>query len=242
MDLIEYKSKEEIFKLIEEVDKLKSLNNFNKIIISNEEDLKKYRSIYSIGFKNVNLSLLEHDSVWSFLHKTQNLIDLQDFLLTYDHHKLINKAKISVKDKDTKKIENYFEKFYLQREKKYKEIFRGNLEDNDLIFLETEEYTLDYKVTSNDKSLGKDYTKFPVLFEKLSTYLKSHFLNFLDIHTVGKFSMCSKSLNNFVNKTYNIEKLAKFYCLMIYKNHNLYKNDEKQLKLYKNYFEMYKNR
>lgn len=239
--MIENKTKEEIFKLIEEVDKLKSLTSLNKIIIP-YEDVKKFKSVYLIGYKNVNLSLLEHDYVWNFIHKTQNLIDLQDFLLTYDHHKLINNAKISVKDKDSKKIENYFEKFYLQREKKYKEIFRGNLEDNDLIFLEFDENTLDYKSYQKEKVSTKDYSKFPVLFDNLSTHLKSHFLNFLDINTVGRFSMANKKLYNFVNKTYNIEKLAKFYCLMIYKNHNLYKNDEKGLKLYKNYFEMYKKR
>ena len=241
--MIEIKSKEDIFKLIEEADKLKPLTIINKSSDGDEVE-KKYRSIYLIGYKNINLSLLDSEIAWNFLNKTQNIIDLQDFLLTYDHQKLINKAKKTVKDKDCKKIETFFEKFYKERERKYREIFKGNLEDNDLIFLETEEYALDYKLPPKlEISIkAQDYWRFPKLFEKLNNNLKSHLMNFLDLQTVGKFSMCNKAIHQFVTTKYNFEKLAKFYCLMIFKNTNLYINVEKELKLYKNYFEMYKKR
>jgi hypothetical protein len=241
--MIENKAKEDIFKLVEEADKLKPVKKSPQQLEFYEIP-KKYKSVFEIGFNRLNLSLLEHESVWNFIHKTNNLIDLQDFLLTYDHHKLISKAKKNVKDKDSKKIVDYFEKFYKERERKYREIFKGNLEDNDIIFLETEEYIKEYKHPNKHATTVKnlDFHKFPKLFELLTSNLKSHMLNFLDIQSVGKFSMINKQIYHFVAKKYNYEKLAKFYCLMIFKGHNLYKHDEKKLKLYKNYFDMFKKR
>ncbi len=244
LELIENKSKEEIFNLIEEADKLKLPTT--PAFVQNEpyEITKKYKIIYQIRYKSLNLSLLDNENVWNFLHKTQNIIDLQDFLLTYDHHKLINKAKKTVKDKDSKKLMDYFEKFYKERERKYREIFKGNLEENDLIFLESEEHIKEYRHPNKHTETGKttDFLKFHKLFEGLNTHLKSHIVNFLDLQSVGKFSMCSKQIYNFIKKAFNPEKLAKFYCLLIFKHTNVYTNDEKELKFYKNYFEMYKNR
>lgn len=239
--MIENKQKEDIFKLIEAADSLK-IETRSKSSQNVAEPEKRYKSVYQVSFKSLNLSLLDNDHVWHFLHKTQNIIDLQDILLTYDHHKLINKAKSNVKDRDSKKIVDYFEKYYKERERKYREIFKGNLEDNDLIFLETEEYIKEYKIPSKPVQKSADYSKFPKLFELLTSGLKSHLLNFLDIQSVAHFSMCSSELYNFVKKKYSYEKLAKFYCLMLFKNNNIYQNDEKALKVYRNYFEMYKLR
>ena len=75
LEMIEIKSKEDIFKLIEEADKLKPLTIINKSSDGDEVE-KKYRSIYLIGYKNINLSLLDSEIAWNFLNKTQNIIPL----------------------------------------------------------------------------------------------------------------------------------------------------------------------
>ena len=239
--MIESKSKDEIFKLIEENEKN---SNFINNTSFNKDVGKKYKSVYLIDYKNINLSSLDSDLAWNFLYKTQNIIDLQDVLITYNQHKLINNVFKKVKDKDCKKMVDYFEKFEKERERKYKEIFKGNLEDNDLIYLQTEEYVLDYKLPVKIDLSQKinDYSNFSELFEKLNSDLKSYIMNFLDIQSVGKFSICNKSFYQFISKKYNYEKLAKFYCLLIFKNTNIYVNEEKDLKIYRNYFEMFRKR
>ncbi len=185
---------------------------------------------------------------WNFVNRNVQLIDMKDLINNYDDHKLISKAKKFVKDKDLNKIDDYFKKYYDMREQKMREIFQANLEDNDIKYLHDDEmindqFNKNLKKKSLEINLKGDIKSFYSKFKSCSTYLKISILDFCDIFSVGKFGLVNKYLSQFVYDYYHFEKISKNYCIAVFKNSNLYINQQdKILKEYKNYFKMLKQR
>ena len=138
---LEKYSKEELIKIIEDANL-----NFLKKSKSYEIDPKSLNLISDFKLKKEKLSIgsrhlvyindekIQTEFVWNFINSYVNIIDLKDMINSFDHYKVIQKAKSSVKDKDNYKLNEYFEKYAESRERKFKELFKRNLEDNDLQF------------------------------------------------------------------------------------------------------------
>jgi hypothetical protein len=254
--LLENYSKEEIMKQIEESD-LRSLKKSKSADWSVQNIPLVKREVYIIDFKkSKNEALGENERPWAFISPNVNLIDLKDLLNNFDHYKLIKKAKTIVKDKDNSKLNEFFDKYTDSREKKYRDIFRMNLEDNDLNFLEGDRYMEQEKNKKMKKILSmnmteklqKDVFNFPTHFINCNSLIKNSILEFLDIYSIGKFGLVNKNFYKYIFKDgkFNFEKIAKNYALAIFKNspnqNPIYLNDQEKLKIYKNYFSMLKNR
>jgi hypothetical protein len=189
-------------------------NNYNKMHLSEDKES-------TIKENMLNVKEIGFQKAWNFLNASVNLIDLKDLLNAYDHHKLINKAKTIVKDKDNKKLNDYFEKYQESREKKFREVFRANFEDNDLKFLEGDklaEQEMQRKLKKNlmnnitEGLLKSDLSKFSNLFHAQNhDLIRSNILHFLDIFSLGKLSMVNKSYREYVIKKFPLELTAKNY-------------------------------
>jgi hypothetical protein len=259
INFIENYNKEEIMKQIEEYDIKCTISKPNKgkeimtlttppLILPKKEVLqiiiKKFPS------PNSEDQHLCHEQCWSFISNNVNVIDMQDFLHSYDHHKLINKAKTIIKDKDTYKLNEYFEKFYENREKKFKELFRANLEDNDIKFIDGDEKFMDYVIKKNKKTFMNNISenliknpnslmKFSKFYDNIGDFAKEQIYEYLDIFSLGKFGLTDKKMFHHIFKKYGLEKIAKNYCLSIFRNTGTYLNDQDKLKdSYKNYMSM----
>jgi hypothetical protein len=245
INLLESYSQETIMKMIEEYNIKQTVKrNHNQYAIATNVKISKKENFYVQMTKN-NPNDLTKEQVWDFISKNVNVVDMRELLNSYDHMKLINKAKKETKGADSKKFSEYFEKFYENREKKYTELFKACLEDNDIQFLiNTQEYENHFKNKKKKENFGKiDPAAFYGLFTSSSEYVKSNVLDFLDIFTVGRLGLVNKILNNYVYKRYDLENVAKKYCVSIFKNTNIYVNDKSTINtLYKNYFSMIKNR
>lgn len=262
--LIENNTKDEIFKMIEDSD-LKSFNlkktksnqdvNNSQINVNSQlnNQIQNRKEINRLGIKR-NYFEEEEDpytiqiKVWSFIKPSVNLVDLKDLLRAYDHIKLISRARKECKDRDNYKINEYFEKFYESREKKLKEIFKANLEDNDIDFIGGDEKFKEYelkrqkrKIMMNltDNLLKSDLSKFYPLFLNSNQFVKTNILEYLDIFSIGKLGLVTKPLYSFIFNKFNLDRIAKKYCLSIFKNTNLYINEQSMLKdKYKSYMSM----
>jgi hypothetical protein len=245
ISLLENYSQETIMKMIEDYD-IKQTIRKNQNLYSIATNVKSpLKDNYYIQMTKIKPSELTKEQVWEFISKNVNIVDLRDLLTSYDHMKLINKAKKEIKDKDSKKFTEYFEKFYENREKKYTDLFKACLEDNDLQFLgNTYEYEQYFKNKKKKDNLGKiDPIQFYDCFRNSSDYVRTNICDFLDIFSVGKFGMVNKYLNNFVNTKYDLESVAKKYCAGVFKNTNIYVNDKQRIKsLYKSYLSMFAKR
>jgi hypothetical protein len=245
ISLLETYSQETIMKMIEDFNIKQTIkNNQNKYAIATNVKIQKKENFY-IQMTKVNPADLSNEQVWDFISKNVNIVDLRDLLHNYDHMKLINKAKKEVKDKDSRKFSEYFEKFYENREKKYTELFKACLEDNDMMFLtNTNDYGQYFKQKKKKDNFGKiDPNMFMDLFTGSSEYVKSNILDFLDIFSVGKLGLVNKYLSRFVFKKYDLESVAKKYSVGIFKNTNIYVNDKDRINsLYKSYLSMFSKR
>lgn len=185
---------------------------------------------------------------WSFVSRNTQLIDMKDLINNYDDHKLISKAKKFVKDRDMNKLDEYFRKYYESREQKMRQIFQSNLEDNDIKYLHDDELINDQIAKNMKKKYDENCFKgnikdFYNKFKSSSTFIKIQILDYCDIFSVGKLGLVNRELSEFIYKHYHFEKISKNYCLAIFRNSNLYINQQdKILKEYKNYFTMLKNR
>lgn len=253
MNLVESFAKEEIMRMIEEYD-LKIVNQRNlssKINIeqSHQQQQKKRKNeVVKIGLYNQNQSIFTSDEAWNFLHSNVNIIDMKDLLHTYDQYKLISNAKSKIKDKDNYKLNEYFEKFDRDRERKFHEVFKANLEDNDIKYMEIDDTykTYDPKKTKKNQMELQDessHLNFYNSFFSSPDVVKSTILQFCDIFSIGKLGLVDKKLNDYIYRKFNLEEVAKNYCLSIYKHSGLYVNDQKTLNsLYKSYMAMFANR
>jgi len=251
LQMLETYTRDEILKKCDEKDlevlKKSQSEKYDQIKdeIKPEKKLNFYLKSEDKEMSSINPS---PNSQWAFVTRNVNLIDMKDLINNYDDHKLISKAKKFVKDKDLNKIDEYFKKYYEMREQKMRKIFQANLEDNDIKYLHDDELIND----QINKNLKKKYMElnfkegfqtFYPKFKSCSTYLKISILDFCDIFSVGKFGLVNKYLNNFIFKHYHFEKISKNYCIAIFKNSNLYINQQdKILKEFKNYFSMLKQR
>jgi hypothetical protein len=216
----------------------------------NENENKKiheheYENEYQNKYNNIN-SNNYIENPWDFISKNVHLIDMKDLMNNYDEHKLIQKANTTVKDKDVKKIEEFYKKFYEEREQKMREIFTASLEDNDILYLHEDEmityqYEKNLEKKMNENNYKGNIKSFNDKFRSCSTYLKIQILDFCDIFSVGKFGLVNKNFYEFVYKHYHFEKISKNYCMAIFKNSNLYINQAEKID-FKNYFMMLKNR
>lgn len=201
--------------------------------------------------KTINYYLNQYEknnseNPWDFISNNVHLIDMKDLMNNYDEHKLIQKANKTVKDKDVKKIDEFYKKFYEDREQKMREIFQASLEDNDILYLKeddliTHQYKKNLEKKVNEYTLKGDINTFSDKFRSCSTYLKIQILDFCDIFSVGRFGLVNKNFNEFTNNHYHFEKISKNYCMAIFKNSNLYINQSEKID-YKNYFTMLKLR
>jgi hypothetical protein len=253
--LLENHSKEDILKMIEEYN-LNILRKSKSAIVSNsmhdKYELKLMKEVHKVEIKNKEVSgtKFNDSDAWGFLNTPSvNVIDLKDLLQSFDHHKLIKNAKKIVKDKDNYKLHEYFEKYYENREKKFKEIFKANLEENDIKFLIGDQYMENELLKKQKKNMSQnisvnlsksDLTKFSYYFFTSGDVIKNSILEFLDLSSIGKLGQCDRKLYNYIYRTYNIERIARNFCVGIFKNTNLYTNDQNKIKeQYRNYISMY---
>jgi hypothetical protein len=242
ISLLENYSQETIMKMIEDYD-IKQTIKKNQGLYSIATHVKApLKENFYVQMTRVKPSELTREQVWEFISAKVNIVDLRDLLHSYDHMKLINKAKKEIKDKDSKKFSEYFEKFYENREKKCAELFKASLEDNDMQFLRnTCEYEHYFKGKKKKENYGKvDPKLFLDCFRNSSDYVRTNILDFLDIFSVGKISMVNKYLYQFVNSKYDLEGVAKKYCAAVFRNTNIYVNDKQRINsLYKTYMNMW---
>ena len=254
---LEKYAKEELIELIEEAN-LNTLRLSNRIIDNSPNKINDYisrKEVNYIACRSLHkFEKIPIECAWNFLNSSVNLVDLKDVLNTYDHFKLIKKAKLTVKDKDSYKLNEYFERYAEMRERKFKELFKRNLEDNDLLFLEGDVFMnaeVSKKTKKNlsnnitDALLRSDLGKFLEIFTNTKSVLKNHILEYLDIFSIGKLSQCNKSMYKYLHhsKEFSLESIAKKYCVAIFKNTALYLNDAKKIKdVYKNFLHMLSKR
>lgn len=245
MNLVESFAKEEIMKMIEEYDLKvgipKKNSNSNQI-----NPVQQKNHIIKLSIFQHNHGFTSSEEAWNFLHSNVNIIDMKDLLHSYDQYKLISNAKSKIKDKNSYKLDEYFESFDREREKKFHEVFRANLEDNDIKFMAADDTYHNYEVKSQKKNLieqNQDLTGFYGSFFSSPDIVKSTIMEFCDIFSIGKLGLVNKKLNEYVYKKFKLEQIAKTYCLSIFKHSGTYVNDQKILNsLYKNYMSMFTNR
>jgi hypothetical protein len=250
---LEKYSKEELIILMEEANltKLRLSNTIVQNPSTKINDFTSKKEVHYIASRSLRkFETIPIESAWSFINSSVNLIDLKDVLNSYDHFKLIKKAKSIVKDKDSYKLNEYFERYAEMRERKFKELFKRNLEDNDLLFLEGDVF-MNVEVSKKTKKnlsnnltetlLKSDLGKFIEIFTNTRSVVKNHILEYLDIFSVGKLSQCNKVLYKYLHhsRDFSLESIAKKYCVAIFKNTGLYLNDAKKIKeVYKNFLNM----
>lgn len=251
LQMLENYTRDELLKKCDEKDlEVLKKSQSEKYIQEKTEIIPEKKLNYYIKFEDSenNSTITKPLKEWNFINRNVQLIDMKDLINNYDDHKLISKAKKFVKDKDLNKLDDYFKKYYEMREQKMREIFQANLEDNDIKYLQDDEmindqFNKNLKKKHSEINLKGDIKNFYTKFKSCSTFLKISILDFCDIFSIGKFGLANKYLKEFVYKHYHFEKISKNYCIAIFKNSNLYINQQgKILKEYKNYFTMLKQR
>jgi F-box only protein C-terminal region len=122
------------------------------------------------------------------------------------------------------------------------------LEDNDILYLQDDELINDQMIKNlkkkqNELNIKGELNSVYKKFCSCSTYLKINILDFCDVFSVGKFGLVNKFLYEFIFKNYHFEKISKQYCMAIFKNSNLYINQQDKIFIeYKTYFTMLKQR
>ena len=256
-------SKEEIQKEIEAdtlnkqscLDLKSGFQNKSKSLIKSS---KKEYILVSKNMQNIDkvYSNKKEKFVWeSLLNKCENLIDLQDALMSYDKSKLYNKIRAKFKEAQrlnsnknkailSNEMISELNKQFEAKEKKIYSRYCGNLESNDIYYLKK---IRQYKSNANNANDIKNdiYIK---LFNKLISFPKNPrniILSFLDIFTLGNLLLTNKILYKMVINDYYISKYtAKIYISALFANSNIYEINRQSLKLlyHNNFYSMFKNK
>lgn len=217
----------------DEQDLIKNICNINHNHYNHNKKIKKQ---YYIDSHKIN-------SPFNFLSGNVNIIDIRDYINLIDHHKLIQDAIKSVKDKDNKKLSQYFEKFDKERIEKIKKLFASNIENNDIRYIFHNEEFKDVSKEHSDKKFKvkmNDPESFKTYFLKaLNPHAITTILEYVGISSYYTMSTLNSQFKNMIKKKFKPEHISKYYCDAVFNSSKLYNNDLEYLKSnYHGYFDM----
>lgn len=230
--LLESYTKEDLLKKIEEhlllTQKQKQISNSS--ITQVKKVPKQKHILYSKFVSTINSKQKRNVmiSAWNFLNNGANIIDLKDAIRSLDKMKIISKLKQQKSNKgvsinDVAFNREFFKKIE-QKEKKYITYYQQCFEDNDINYLEHTDhfdekmFHLIHKETSDTNTLKL----FPKLLT-MPTSLLNSILSYVDIFTIGRIALCSKSLYSLIYQHYSFDAFSsRCYVNAIFLHSKLY--------------------